>query len=64
MFVSRQVILFPLLFANTMSVRSRVVQFGGALVVLVMRSVVVSSGHSFYRVTIWPDLVWASLASL
>jgi|GEM_PF-6121144 len=46
MLVPGQVILLPLLFANTMTMCSRVVQFGRPLVVFVMRSVVVTSGHS------------------
>jgi hypothetical protein len=36
MLVSRQVIRFPLLFANPMGMRGRVVQLGGPLVVFVM----------------------------
>ena len=36
MLVSRQVILFSLLFTNTMGVRASIVQFGGSLVILVM----------------------------
>ena len=43
MLVSRQVILLPLLFPDAMGVRGAVVQFGGALMVLVMRSVVIAS---------------------
>jgi hypothetical protein len=62
MLVSRLVILFSLLLRNPMAMRSGVVQFGGALMVLV-RSIVISSGHD-QILTIWPDLVWASLASL
>ena len=47
MLVPGQVILFPLLFANPMSMGGRVVQFGCPLVVFVMRSVVVTSRHNF-----------------
>jgi hypothetical protein len=43
--MSRQVILFPVLFADTVSMRGAVLQFGGPLVVFVMRSVVIASGH-------------------
>jgi hypothetical protein len=39
------------------------VQLSGPLMVLVVRSVVISSGHD-QMLTIWPDLVCASLASL
>src|ERR1035441_1324089 len=39
----RQVILLIVLFGNTMHVRGLVVQFGGPLVVFVMRSVVIRS---------------------
>jgi len=46
LFVSRQVLLFSVLFPNTMGVRGDVVQFGGLRVVLVMRSIVIASGHS------------------
>src|SRR5580704_8776443 len=63
MLVSRLVILFSLLLRNPMAMRSGVVQFGGALMVLVVRSIVISSGHD-QILTIWPDLVWTSLASL
>src|ERR1035438_3795036 len=41
----RQVILLIVLFGNTMHVRGLVVQFGGPLVILVMRSVVVARRH-------------------
>jgi len=43
--VSRQVILFSLLLADTMGMRGAVVQFGGSLMILVMGSVVITSGH-------------------
>jgi len=46
MFVSSQVILLSLLLANAMGVRGAVVQFGGLLVILVMRSVVIASRHN------------------
>src|ERR1019366_7141824 len=41
----RQVILLIVLFGNTMHVRGLVVQFGGPLVVFVMRSVVIACRH-------------------
>src|ERR1035441_10190533 len=41
----RQVILLIVLFGNTMHVRGLVVQFGGSLVVLVVRSVVIARRH-------------------
>src|ERR1019366_5496545 len=41
----RQVILLPVLFGDTMHVRGLVVQFGGPLVVLVVRSVVIARRH-------------------
>src|ERR1035438_9393872 len=41
----RQVILLIVLFGNTMHVRGLVVQFGGSLVVLVVRSVVIACRH-------------------
>jgi hypothetical protein len=44
-------------------VRAGVVQLGGSLMVLVMRSVVVACRH-IQIFTICPDLVCASLASL
>jgi hypothetical protein len=43
--VSGQVFLLPMLFADTMSVGGAVLQFGGELMVLVVRSVVIASGH-------------------
>jgi hypothetical protein len=46
--VSRQVILLTVvLLGSTMSMRGGVVQFGGSLVVFVVGSVVISSGHKF-----------------
>jgi len=44
-FMSGQVFLFPVLFADAMSVGGAVLQFGGALMVFVVRSVVIASGH-------------------
>jgi hypothetical protein len=38
-------ILFSLLLRDMMGVRGAVMQFGGLLVILVMRSVVITSGH-------------------
>ena len=46
MLVSREVILLSVLLGDTMGVRGGIVQFGGPLVVLVMGSVVVTSGHN------------------
>ena len=48
MLVSREVILLPVLLGDTMGVRGGIVQFGGPLVVLVMRSVVVTSRHNLH----------------
>src|SRR5277367_2634002 len=45
MLMSGQVILLSLPLGDSMSVRRGVVQFGGPLVVFVMRSVVITSGH-------------------
>ena len=54
LFVTRGVILFSvLLHGAVMRVSRGVVQFSGALVVLVVRSVVIASGH--YRLSIRPD---------
>jgi hypothetical protein len=46
MFVSGEVILLPVLFGSAMGVRGSVIQLSGFLVILVMRSVVVASGHN------------------
>lgn len=47
MLVSRQVILFAmLLLGGKMSMRATLMQFGGTLVVLVVRSVVETFGHN------------------
>src|ERR1700722_15503542 len=46
MLVSRQVLLLSVLLGSAMGMSGDVVQFGGSLVVLVMRSVVISSGHN------------------
>jgi len=43
--VSSRVFLLPLLFTGAMGVGGEVVQFSGPLMVFVMRSVVISSGH-------------------
>lgn len=45
MLVPAQVILLSVLPGHTVGVGGAVVQFGGSLVVLVVRSVVVTSGH-------------------
>jgi hypothetical protein len=45
MLVPREVILLSMLLGNPMGVRRAIVQFGGALVVHVMRSVVIMSRH-------------------
>jgi hypothetical protein len=39
------VILFPLLLRNAVGMRRNIVQFGSPLVVFVMRSVAIASGH-------------------
>jgi hypothetical protein len=44
-------------------VRRQIVQFRRKLMILVVRSIVISGGHG-YRLSICPDLLWASLASL
>jgi len=46
LFVPGQVVLLPvLLYGGAVGVRGRVVQFSRPLVVLIMRSVVITSGH-------------------
>jgi hypothetical protein len=45
MLVPGQVILVSLLFGNVMGMGACVLQFGGTLVVLVMGSAVITSGH-------------------
>ena len=45
MLVSRQVILFSVLLGGAMGMRSQIVQFGGSLVILIVRSVVVACRH-------------------
>jgi hypothetical protein len=69
MLVSREVILLSLLLGDTMGVCGGIVQFGGPFVVLVIRSVLVTSRHIYtvlvsLRLMIRLDLLWASLASL
>src|SRR5580658_692215 len=61
--VPGQVFLFPMVFAHAMGMGGAVLQFGGALMVLVVRSVVITSGH-VRSSSIRPDLLWASFASL
>jgi hypothetical protein len=43
LFVPRQMLLFAMLLAGSVGMRRCVLQFGGTLVVLIMRSVVVTS---------------------
>ena len=62
-FVSGRMVLLSLLFTGAVGVGGEIVQLGGALVIFVMGSVVVSRGHR-QRVTICPDLLWACWASL
>lgn len=45
MLMSRQVILLTVLLGYPMGVRGAIVQFGRSLMVLVVRAVVVTSGH-------------------
>jgi len=47
--VSAQVIVLSMLLGDTMRMRGAVVEFGGSLVVLVMRSVVVARRHDLNR---------------
>ena len=47
LFVSSQVLLLSVLLPHTVGVRGDIVQFGGLLMILVMRSVVIASGHKF-----------------
>jgi hypothetical protein len=69
MLVSGLVVLFSVLLGYTMGMRSEIVQFGGSLMILIVRSVVITCGHilkilEHQRLSIWPDLLWASFASL
>jgi hypothetical protein len=43
--VCRQMIWFSLLLGHAMGMGANILQFGGPLVVLVMRSIVMTSGH-------------------
>lgn len=61
--VSGLMFRLPLLFTGAVGVGREVVQLGGPLMIFVVRSVVISRRHS-QRVTICPDLVWASWANL
>ena len=63
MLVSSLIFRFPLLFTGAMGVGRKIMQFGSPLMIFIMRSVVISCGHN-QRVSICPDLLWASLASL
>lgn len=63
MLVSGLMFRFPLLFTGAVGVGGEVVQLSGALMVFVMGTVVIARGHT-QRVTICPDLVCASMASL
>jgi hypothetical protein len=63
MLVTRLVILLTVMFrSGSVRVRSVVVQLRSSLMIFVMRSAIVSSGHQ--RLSICPDLLWASFASL
>ena len=53
--VSGLMFRLPLLFPGAVGVGGKVVQFGGALMIFVVGSVVISRRH-IQRVTIWPDL--------
>src|SRR5579863_2109923 len=57
---SHQVILVFVLLGDTVRVRRSIVQFGGALVILVMRCVVSASGHvkESRSAQIWYGLPW------
>ena len=62
MLVSSLMFLLPVFFTGAVGVGGEVVQLGSPLMIFVMRSVVVAGRHN-QRVTICPDLVWASWAS-
>jgi hypothetical protein len=55
-------LLLFMLFRCAMGVRGNVVEFRRPLMILIVRSVVIACRHS-QRLTICPDLAWASLAS-
>jgi hypothetical protein len=61
-FMSRQMIFVGVMSRRPVSVSGEFVHLSGFLVILVMRAIVVSSGH-IYNAPIFPDLLWASLAS-
>jgi hypothetical protein len=63
MFVPSLMFLLPVFLTGAVGVCGEVMQLGCPLMIFVMRSVVISSGHN-YSVTIWPDLACASFASL
>ncbi len=46
--VSGQMLLLSLLLGNAMRMRGPVLQFGGSWVVLVMRRVIITSGHVYW----------------
>ena len=59
---SGHMILFVVIFGGaTMLMGRQVVQFGGPLMILAMRTVVIARRHQIFS-TICPDLLWASLA--
>jgi len=64
MFLPGQVLLLSPMFSRAaMCMRSRFVKLGSRLVIFPMGSVVKSLRHG-YRLSICPDFVWASWASL
>jgi hypothetical protein len=62
-FVPGQMSRFVVVLGDPVGVRGDIVQLGGPLVVFVVRSVIIASRHN-YKLTICPDFVWASWASL
>ena len=64
LFVPRfAVLLSVLLLSDAMCVRRDIVQLGRPLMILVMRALVITCRHD-HKITICPDLSWASLANL
>jgi hypothetical protein len=63
MLVCAEVFLLPMFLTGAMGMGGEVVQFSSPLVIFVVGSVVIARRH-IQRVTICPDLAWASLASL
>lgn len=58
-----EMFLFPVLFPNPVRMGGEIVEFSGSGMIFVVRSVVVTRRHGYFRLSIWFDLECACFDS-